>query len=73
MQNPHVQYRNVVIERIQNNNGVVSLVAENLASYMESIRELVKGTLSSLSPLFLYKLNYGLKFTDMNDWYKSEL
>lgn len=43
MQNPHVQYRNVVIERMQNTYGVVSLVAENLASYMENVRELVKG------------------------------
>ena len=43
MQNPHVQYRNVVIERMQNTYGVVSLVAENLATYMENVRELVKG------------------------------
>ena len=43
MQNPHVQYRNVVIERIQNTYGVVSLVAENLAAYMDNVRELVKG------------------------------
>lgn len=42
MQNPHVQYRNVVIERIQNTYGVVSLVAENLAAYMDNVRELVK-------------------------------
>ncbi|XP_065055791.1 probable ubiquitin carboxyl-terminal hydrolase FAF-X isoform X1 [Rhopilema esculentum] len=42
MQNPHVQYRNVVIEKIQSTYSVVSLVAENLATYMENVRELVK-------------------------------
>ena len=42
MQNPHVQYRNVVIEKMQNTYGVVSLVAENLSLYMDKVRELVK-------------------------------
>eukprot|EP00794_Sanderia_malayensis_P010838 gene10838-11990_t len=42
MQNPHVQYRNVVIERMQNRHGMVNLVAENLSVYMENIRDMVK-------------------------------
>ena len=38
--NPHVLYRNTVVENIQNKHAVVSLVAENLARYMEKIRQL---------------------------------
>ncbi|XP_057300867.1 probable ubiquitin carboxyl-terminal hydrolase FAF-X [Hydractinia symbiolongicarpus] len=40
--NPHVLYRNAVVENIQNKHAVVSLVAENLAKYMDKIREIHK-------------------------------
>lgn len=38
--NPHVIFRNTVVENIQNKHAVVSLVAENLAKYMNKVRSL---------------------------------
>ena len=54
MPNPHVLYRNTVIENVQNRHGVVSLVAENLSAYMNRIRDMQKGTHSYFSAQNLF-------------------
>lgn len=41
--NHNVIYRNTVVENIQNKFAVVSLVADNLALYMDQTREMRKG------------------------------
>ena len=44
MTSQHVLYRNTVVENIQSKHLVVSLVAEDLAQYMDRIRAFHKGT-----------------------------
>uniref|UniRef100_H2M4X8 ubiquitinyl hydrolase 1 n=1 Tax=Oryzias latipes TaxID=8090 RepID=H2M4X8_ORYLA len=41
---PHVFYRHDLINQLQHNHALVTLVAENLSAYMETMRQLSKGT-----------------------------
>lgn len=41
---PHVFYRHDLINQLQHNHALVTLVAENLSAYMETMRQLPKGT-----------------------------
>ena len=43
---PHVFYRHDLINQLQHNHALVTLVAENLSAYMETMRQFSKGTLS---------------------------
>lgn len=40
---PHVFYRHDLINQLQHNHALVTLVAENLATYMESMRLYARG------------------------------
>lgn len=40
---PHVFYRHDLINQLQHNHALVTLVAENLSAYMESMRQYAKG------------------------------
>lgn len=40
---PHVFYRHDLINQLQTNHALVTLVAENLSAYMESMRQYAKG------------------------------
>lgn len=42
---PHVFYRHDLINQLQHNHALVTLVAENLSAYMETMRQFSKGTL----------------------------
>lgn len=42
---PHVFYRHDLINQLQHNHALVTLVAENLSAYMESMRQYAKGKL----------------------------
>lgn len=42
---PHVFYRHDLINQLQTNHALVTLVAENLSAYMESMRQYAKGKL----------------------------
>lgn len=42
---PHVFYRHDLINQLQHNHSLVTLVAENLSAYMETMRQFCKGTL----------------------------
>lgn len=42
---PHVFYRHDLINQLQHNHALVTLVAENLSAYMESMRQYAKGEL----------------------------
>ena len=41
---PHVFYRHDLINQLQHNHALVTLVAENLSAYMETMRQFSKGT-----------------------------
>lgn len=41
--NPHVYYRHEVINQLQETNQLVSIVADNLASYMNKVYALIEG------------------------------
>lgn len=41
---PHVFYRHDLINQLQHNHSLVTLVAENLSAYMETMRQFCKGT-----------------------------
>lgn len=41
---PHVFYRHDLINQLQHNHALVTLVAENLSAYMETMRQLSKGS-----------------------------
>lgn len=43
---PHVFYRHDLINQLQHNHALVTLVAENLSAYMETMRQFSKGTIS---------------------------
>lgn len=40
---PHVFYRHDLINQLQHNHALVTLVAENLSAYMETMRQFSKG------------------------------
>lgn len=40
---PHAFYRHDLINQLQNNHALVTLVAENLSAYMEGMRQFAKG------------------------------
>lgn len=40
---PHVFYRHDLINQLQHNHALVTLVAENLSAYMENMRQFSKG------------------------------
>lgn len=40
---PHVFYRHDLINQLQHNHALVTLVAENLSAYMENMRQFYKG------------------------------
>lgn len=42
---PHVFYRHDLINQLQHNHALVTLVAENLSAYMETMRQFSKGAL----------------------------
>lgn len=42
---PHVFYRHDLINQLQHNHSLVTLVAENLSAYMETMRQFCKGML----------------------------
>ena len=41
--NPHVYYRHEVINQLQETNHLVTIVADNLASYMNKVYSLIEG------------------------------
>jgi ubiquitin carboxyl-terminal hydrolase 9/24 len=47
-QSPRVFYRHDLISQLQHNHALVTLVAENLAAYMNSIRLYARGMYSKL-------------------------
>lgn len=49
---PHVFYRHDLINQLQHNHALVTLVAENLSAYMENMRQFSKG-LSVLTMLLV--------------------
>lgn len=46
---PHVFYRHDLINQLQHNHALVTLVAENLATYMESMRLYARGMYCKLT------------------------
>jgi ubiquitin carboxyl-terminal hydrolase 9/24 len=48
---PHMYYRNTVINQLQNQNSIVTLVAQNLNAYMNNARKYAQG--ESLDVRFL--------------------
>ncbi|TKC35683.1 hypothetical protein EI555_015952 [Monodon monoceros] len=50
---PHVFYRHDLINQLQHNHALVTLVAENLATYMESMRLYARVTLEVTTNVFL--------------------
>lgn len=49
---PHVFYRHDLINQLQHNHSLVTLVAENLSAYMETMRQFCKGTLRNYAFFF---------------------
>uniref|UniRef100_A0A8C9SFP8 ubiquitinyl hydrolase 1 n=1 Tax=Scleropages formosus TaxID=113540 RepID=A0A8C9SFP8_SCLFO len=47
---PHVFYRHDLINQLQHNHALVTLVAENLSAYMESMRQFVKEERADFDP-----------------------
>lgn len=48
-------FRQEVIDRLQNQHGLVILVTTSLTSYMDKVRQLAKGKYSKQLPFFKYK------------------
>ncbi|XP_019715781.1 ubiquitin carboxyl-terminal hydrolase 9X isoform X3 [Hippocampus comes] len=48
--NPHVFYRHDLINQLQNNHALVTLVAENLSAYMETMRQFSKEEQAEFDP-----------------------
>lgn len=66
---PHVFYRHDLINQLQHNHALVTLVAENLSAYMETMRQLSKGTLSGF--LMAACVTWTYHFLKHNTWIRD--